>query len=148
MGIDPKSLTDKQVDLIGDAKQRRAVVKARGFETQAKLEAKAEAKNEKEMHEKYAGFLNRYALPFIHADMFKKATIRKGTPDFTVTGGETYGFRSMYGEFKMPGKTLSPEQEHYIRYLRSCGCAVFIWYDYVTARNDTAKFFGFALHPE
>lgn len=144
MGIDPRALNDKQVDLV-DPSQRKAVVKARGFDTAAKNKAKAEAKLETQMHNDYIGFLRRNELAYVHANPGKKSTIQKGCPDFIVTGGQRFGYRSLYGEFKLPGNTLSEAQQHYIAYLGDCGCKVFIWYDYATAAKDTAEFFELAL---
>lgn len=148
MGIDPRRLTDRQVDLIGDPSQRKAVVKQRGFDTEAKRTAKAEVKLEKELHNDYISFLRRNELAYIHANPTAPSTIQRGCPDFCVTGGERYGYRSLYGEFKLPGRTLSPAQREYIGYLTLLGCKVFVWYDYETAIRDTEDFFDLALHPK
>jgi VRR-NUC domain len=142
MAIDPKTLTDKQVDMIADPNQRREVVKKRGFETTAKSKAKTEAKLEKDLHNEYISFCRRNELPYIHASMVKKSTIQKGAPDFCVTLGRKY----LYGEFKVPGETLSEDQEKYFAYLQRRGCPVYLWYDYETATKDTAAFFGLDLH--
>lgn len=146
MGIDPKNLSDQQVNLIADPKERRAVIKARGFDTQEKIQAKQERQLESDFHEKYTGFLRRHGLRWIHASMVKKSTIQKGAPDFTVTAGAQYGCRSFYGEFKVPGKGLSDAQLKYKTYLEVAGCKVFVWYDYETAMRDTAEFLGIDLH--
>src|SRR5215831_14666848 len=147
MGVDPKSLTDKQVDMIGDPKARKEVVKKRGLgETAARAKAKTENQRESDLHEDYKSFLRRYDLAYVHANPVKPATIQRGTPDFTVTGGEKYGYRSMYGEFKLPGNTLAPVQEERIAYLRdTCGCKVFVWYSYEEAIRDTAQWFKINL---
>lgn len=146
MGVDPKSLTDRQIDLIGDPKQRKEVVKKRGLgETAKQTKAKTDNQRESDLHDEYSSFLRRYELPYIHANPVKPATIQRGTPDFTVTGGERYGYRSMYGEFKLPGNKLAPVQEERIGYLRGCGCMVFVWYDYETAIRNTAWFFKINL---
>lgn len=148
MGIDPKSLNDKQVGMIADPAARKTVVKKRGFDTQEKIDRKTEIKLEGDLHNQYISFLRRHELPYIHANPGKPSTIQKGCPDFTVTGGEQYGYRSMYGEFKLQGKTLSDDQREYIGYLVRCGCKVYVWYDYQTAIKDTAEFFQLAMHPE
>jgi hypothetical protein len=148
MGIDPKSLNDKQVELIADPKQRKVVVKQRGFDTQAKIDRKIEINLERKMHDQYISFLRRHELPFVHANPVKPSTIKKGCPDFTVTGGEKYSYRSCYGEFKRPGQTLSEVQQEYIDYLVACGCKVYVWYDYESAIKDTTEFFELAMHRE
>jgi hypothetical protein len=148
MGINPKNLNDKQIGLIKDPAQQRAVVKARGFDTQKKIDAKNEAQTEKDLHDKYAGFLRRHNIAYIHASMVKKSTIQKGAPDFTVTPGERYAYKSFYGEFKVRPNKLSLEQLDYIVFLNKCGCKVFVWYDYETAMHDTAEFLGIDLHQE
>jgi len=147
MGIDPKTLTDKQVDMIGDQKQRKEVVKKRGLgETAAQTKAKTENQRESDMHDDYISFLRRYDLAYVHANPVKPATIQRGNPDFCVTGGYRYGYRSMYGEFKLPGNKLAPVQEERIKYLtETCGCQVFVWYDYETAIKNTAWFFKINL---
>lgn len=146
MGIDPKLLKDRQVDMIGDPAQRREVVKRRGFDTTAKNAAKQEYKLEEALHNDFISWLNRHELAYVHAAMKKRSTIQKGCPDFTVTAGERYGYRSLYIEFKLPGKKLSPEQESYIAELQRKGCKVLICYDYETATRETAAFLGLAVH--
>lgn len=148
MGIDPRTLNDKQVDMIADPNQRKVVVKRRGFETQAKIDKKREIKLERELHNQYISFLRRHELAYIHANPVTPSTIQKGCPDFCVTGGERYGYRSLYGEFKKPGGTLSDIQREYFAYLERCGCKVYLWYDYQSAIRDTAEFFELALHLE
>jgi hypothetical protein len=146
MGIDPKSLKDNQLDMIADPKQRKEVVKKRGLgETAAQVKAKTENQRESDLHDQYISFLRRHELAYVHANPVKPATIQRGQPDFTVTGGERYAYRSMYGEFKLPGNTLAPVQQERIGYLRLIGCMVFIWYDYETAIKDTAQWFKINL---
>lgn len=144
MGIDPRRLTDQQVGLV-DPGQRKGIVKARGFDTADKRKAKIDAKLERELHNQYIGFLRRNELAYVHANPVKPSTIQKGCPDFTVTGGVSHGYRCLYGEFKMPGGTLGPDQVKYIAYLTELGCKVYVWYDYPTAIKDTSEFFSLGL---
>jgi len=147
MGVDPKSLSDHQIGMIGDPKVRKEVVKKRGLgETAAQIKAKTENERESDLHDAYISFLRRYDLAYIHANPVKPATIQRGNPDFCVTGGQRYGYRSMYGEFKLLGNKLARVQEERIAYLRdTCGCRVFVWYSYGEAIRDTANFFGINL---
>jgi hypothetical protein len=145
MGIDPSKLSDRQIDLIADVKARKQVVKTRG-ETMAVIDVKTEVKGERDMHDKYISFLRRNQLPYIHPSPVTESTIQKGCPDFCVTPGRKYGCRYLYGEFKMPGKKLSPAQVDYHAFLKEAGCEVRIWYSYEQALRETAEYFGLALH--
>lgn len=144
VGIDPRQLNDKQVELV-DQSQRRMVINARGFDTAVRKKAQAEARLERKTHEDYIGFLRRNELAYVHANPVRKSTIQKGCPDFVVTGGEKYGYRACYGEFKRPGQKLSEVQQEYVNDLLAKGCKVYVWYDYETAIRDTAEFFELEL---
>jgi hypothetical protein len=144
MGIDPQKLSDRQVDLIADRRERKAVVKARG-KTMAEIEIETEVKCERDLHDKYISFLRRNELPYIHANPVKESTIQLGCPDFCVTPGIKYGCRYLYGEFKMPGKRLSAAQVEYHAFLKERGCPVRVWYSYEQAVRETREFFGMTV---
>jgi hypothetical protein len=145
MGIDPKALSDQQIGLIAEPKERKAAIKRRGLgKTLCEVVAEAEVKWEKELHNRYISFLKRNEIGYIHADTHKRSTIKKGAPDFTVTKGLRY----FYAEFKRPDGRLSDAQKEYFAFLERIECPLFIWYDYETAIKTTTEFFALEVQRE
>ncbi|MBV8280837.1 MAG: hypothetical protein JO347_02090, partial [Candidatus Eremiobacteraeota bacterium] len=134
MGYDHNALPEHVKDKMSNAdhlaiygEERRDAV-----EEQQKSIKKKRAKDErleKELHGKFAGFLWRHELPFIHCNPTKASTIEPGTPDFCITYQDT----SLYVEFKVGYNKLSPVQETRIAYLRKAGDTVLVSYSYEEA---------------
>jgi hypothetical protein len=58
--------------------------KALGLSTLEETLCAQQIRQEREMHNLFANWLRLNGVPFIHARMDKKSTIRKGWPDFTL----------------------------------------------------------------
>lgn len=101
MGLKPIELPDALVRAI--AKGDRKVL---GLVTSEEALCAQELRQEREMHKLFANWLRLHGVPFIHARMDKKSTIRRGWPDFTLL----WGGRALCLEFKLPGEGLDPDQ--------------------------------------
>lgn len=90
--------------------------------TMEEIIAKTNIKKEKDMHDLFASWLDLHGIPFIHARMDKKSTIKKGAFDFTIL----YYRLGICVEFKMPGGSLTVEQEQYLALLNNAQVPAFV----------------------
>lgn len=112
-------LPDRVLRLI-DPADRKPLGKA-GL-THDEAQQKAAVRLERELHEQFTNWLKLHRLPYIHAAMCKKSTIRAGWPDFTVV----YGRGVCCVEFKAPGGVVSPDQREVISGLLALGTPVLV----------------------
>lgn len=80
--------------------------KALGLRTSEEALCAQQIHQERELHNLFANWLRLNGVPFIHARMDKKSTIRKGWPDFTLL----WQGRAVCFEFKLPGQPLDADQ--------------------------------------
>jgi hypothetical protein len=103
-------------------------------------QAGARAKLEKELHNQFAGWLNRHENWFsaIHADPSKPATIKAGWPDFTVSRANL----QLLIEFKVPPNGLTESQQERFPKIEQAGNTIYICDSYQDAVELTLEHFG------
>lgn len=111
-------------------------------ETRAEAEHKYVIRTEVKIHDKFASFLHRHDLPFVHSNPRKKSSIARGHPDFLITIPP-----SLFIEFKIAPNGLTPDQIEYIAKLERWGNRVFVITEtepgeaYATAIKAVQKYF-------
>ena len=96
-------LPDRILNLMSP--EDRAKLGAEGV-TATEALAKWQGREERKIHDTIERWLTLRQLPYIHARMDQKSTIRKGWPDFTVTNAG----RVACVEVKAPGGKVSADQ--------------------------------------
>ncbi len=133
MGLKPIGLPDAMVRAMSKSDR-----KALGLSTSKEALCAQQIRQEREMHNLFASWLRLNQVPFIHARMDKKSTIRKGWPDFTlVWHGHAFCL-----EFKLPGQPLEPEQLEVHRELRLTGTPVQTAYSVAEAIDAARRLIG------
>ena len=134
MGIDLSSVPDAFKSKI--APEVRTEL---GFKAQTTEDGRRafDRREEGVMHEKFQQFCNYHQLGYVHSRMDKKATIKKGWPDFSLF----LNGRSMFVEFKAGDNKLSEDQEQCIESLRKAGMLVEVAYDLGSAMRAASEFF-------
>jgi hypothetical protein len=101
MGLKPVTLPDSMLRAMSKPDR-----KALGLITSEEALCAQQIRQERDMHNLFTNWLRLTGVPFIHARMDKKSTIRKGWPDFTLL----WQGRALCLEFKLPGQPLDPDQ--------------------------------------
>ena len=82
-------------------------------------------------------WLKLNGLVWVGARTDKKSTIKVGWPDFSIF----WDAKSLFGDFKSTGKTLTQDQEEVKEDLERSGFTVHVWYSADQAIRDAKKFF-------
>lgn len=103
MGLDPTTLPD--------AFKRRMAGRPKGKEWQTTEEAQAkfEARQERDLHEKFEQWLRLNGIAYVHSRMDRKATTASGTLDF-ICLANSYGCCVEWKVKENPSKYLSENQ--------------------------------------
>ena len=90
-------------------------------------------------HLLFCQWLNLHGIRYLRCSARRRATLPTGWPDFTLFGpvGKT-----VFIEFKLPGKKLEPEQEEHQAHLTRVGFPFLVAYSCAEAIEAVRSFFG------
>jgi hypothetical protein len=112
--------------------------KALGILTPAESAEAATLTLEREIHAQFGGWLYRHGFTdFYHSDPVRRATIKKGLPDFGVYRDS----RILFIEFKVKPNGLSPDQESVFERMGANGNVIIVCYAFEEATQATLQFF-------
>jgi len=119
MGIDPASLTERQLQLM--AKADRQKLGRRGVTAAEALQMET-TRLERQIHNQFSSFCLRHEIDVWHSNPTRRSTIGAGLPDFLCVKNS----RAIAIEFKIRGNKLSPVQEGRFTELRGHGNEVHV----------------------
>jgi hypothetical protein len=113
--------------------------KALGIRTPAESAEHATLTLEREIHAQFGGWLYRHGFTdYYHSDPVRRATIKKGLPDFGVYRDS----RILFVEFKVKPNKLSEDQERVFERMGSKGNVIIVCYSLEEATKATVTFFN------
>jgi hypothetical protein len=114
---------------------------AKGQFTAMEVYERVAAKEEKQEHKRFIGWLDRHDLDYTHSRMDKPATIKVGTPDFHVWKGE----RHCFVEFKSEFGKLRQAQKDFLARQCERGTPVLVTQSYIEAAQFVVTTLGLDL---
>lgn len=94
---------------------------------------------EREIHSQFSGWLKRNGFEdYYHSDPVKRATIKKGLPDYGIYRDS----RILFIEFKVGKNGLTPDQEEVFGRMGRQGNVILVCYSYEEAVQTVQKFFS------